>query len=254
MNPKIELIKTFTLSDFPSGSSVNYHNEKFYLIGDDATNILILDNDYQKVDSIHLFDYSETRIPKADKTDLEGSVVLNANGKEQLLIVGSASRKNRKRVLLIPFSDSGLNLKEQEISLYKTKVFVKRIKSFGIEDVNLEGVCQLNGNLLLGNRGNRSNQNNHIIITSSDFWEDQENARLSITKLHLENDGASDTLGLSELCYIKEHDLLMITLTSEATNNSFYYCTIVNSCLGWITNACAKVNSAEIKLDGIIQL
>lgn len=254
MNPKIELIKTLALSDFPSGSSINYHQEQFYLIGDDATHIQILDQDYKKVDSIHLFDYSETRIPKADKTDLEGSVVLNVNGNDQLLIVGSASRKNRKRIILIPFSNGGLNLKASDISMYKTKTFIKRIKSHGIDEVNLEGVCLVNENLLLGNRGNRSNQDNHIIITNSNFWECQEDANLSIVKLQLPIHGTSDMLGLSELCYITELDLLLTTLTSEETSNSFDDGGIGNSSLGWIINAASKLTSSEITLDGILQL
>jgi hypothetical protein len=254
MKPQIELIKTALLSDFPSGSSINYHQQKFFLIGDDATNILVLDHEYKKVDSIHLFDYSETRIPKADKTDLEGSVIVNSDGHDQLLIVGSASRKNRKRIILIPFSDGGLNLKAHNMSLHKTKAFVKRIKSHGIEEVNLEGVCLVNGTLLLGNRGNRSNQNNHIIVTEPDFWTHQDDAKLRLVKVRLPMDNGADLLGLSELCYLAEHDLLLVTLTTEETGNSYDDGAIGNSCLGWITDASKKLESSDIALDGVLKL
>jgi len=71
--PTIQLLKFLLLVDFPSGSSINYYDNKLYLVGDDATHILILDNDYRKVDSIKLFDNLEKRISKSQKTDLEAS-------------------------------------------------------------------------------------------------------------------------------------------------------------------------------------
>jgi hypothetical protein len=242
------------LDEFPSGSSINFHNEKFYVIGDDATHLLVLDREYQKTDSVYLFDYAEKRIPKADKTDLEGSVVLTRGDSPCLLIVGSASRKNRKRIILIPFSDKGLNLRSQSISFHKTKVFIKKIGSMGIDEVNLEGVCVINGDLVLGNRGNRSSQNNHLIITDPDFWEHQEDARLLIKKLSIPKEHSHESLGLSELCYVESIDLLLLTLTSEATDNAYDDGAIGNSYLAWIENASQKMQFEELATDGILNL
>lgn len=251
---KIILLKSLLLSDFPSGSSINYHQGKFYLIGDDATHILVLDNNYKKLDSVFLFDYAEKRIPKVDKTDLEGSVIFDIQGTPHLLIVGSASRKNRKRVIVIPFSDTGLNFQSQKNSFYKTKNFTKRIKVNNIEEVNLEAVCFLKNDLILGNRGNRSTQSNQLIITDHDFWEHQEDARIIIRKLNLPANHSSEMLGLSELCYVAEMDLLFITLTSEATSNAYDDGEIGNSYLGWIKGASEKLTSEEVTPDGIINL
>jgi hypothetical protein len=254
VTPRIELIKTFLLKDFPSGSSINYRKRNFYVIGDDATHILVLDSQYQKIDSFHLFDYSEKRIPKEDKTDLEGSVVLPVNGTDHLLIVGSASRKNRKRIILIPFSETGLNTHSQNSSFYKTKTFIKRIKAQGIEEVNLEAVCLLGNQLILGNRGNRSTQENHLIITDPDFWEHQEEATLVIRKLIIPETQPKEVLGLSELCYIRESDLLLITLASEETDNSYDDGEIGNSYLGWIQNASTKLQNEEVSIDALHSL
>jgi hypothetical protein len=247
-------LKSQVLADFPSGSSINYHNSRFYLIGDDATNILVLDSHYQKTDSIHLFEYSEKRIPKTEKTDLEGSTVLEIDGLHYLLIVGSASRKNRKRIILIPFSDKGLNLTSLKKSFYKTKTFIKRIGSQNIEEVNLEGVCLLKGNLILGNRGNRSNQSNHLIFTDPGFWDHQDDAKLVIKKLSVLPGYATEILGLSELCYIEQMDLLLVTLTSEATDDAFNDGAIGNSYLGWISEASLKIQEEELVIDGMIKL
>jgi hypothetical protein len=254
LSPQLRLLKTRSLPDFPSGSSINYYQGRFYLIGDDATHVLVLNNEFRKADSIHLFDYSEIRIPKAEKTDLEGSVILNSNGDHQLLIVGSASRKNRKRIILIPFSGEGLNLNASKISMYKTKVFVKRMNSFDILDVNLEGVCLVKEKLLLGNRGNRSNQNNHIIITDPDFWEHQDDARLEVIKIQLPGAAAEELLGLSELCYVEQLDMLLISLTAEETKSSYDDGAIGDSCLGWITGASKKLVGPALTLDGMLPL
>lgn len=254
MSPKIQFIKSLLIPDFPSGSSVNYHEGKFYLIGDDATNILVLDTSYQKIDSVHLFDYAEKRIPKADKTDLEGSTILEIEGVNHLLMVGSASRKNRKRIILIPFSATGLSFKTLQNSFHKTKAFIKRIKSQDIEEVNLEGVCLLKGDLVLGNRGNRSSQSNQLIITDRNFWEHQDDAKLFVRKLLVSDDHSAGILGLSELCYIDEKDMLLITLTSEATDNAYDDGAIGNSYIGWITNASTRLKADALKLDGMVSL
>ena len=254
MTPRIQLIKSLLITDFPSGSSINYHEGKFYLIGDDSTNILILDTDYLKIDSVQLFDYTEKRIPKSDKIDLEGSVILKMDGTDHLLIVGSASRKHRKRIILIPFSNGGLDFKTLQHSLHKTKDFIKRIKANEIEEINLEGVCLLKNDLVLGNRGNRASQNNHLIITDHNFWEQQDDAKLLIRKLEMPDGQSEKILGVSELCYIEEQDPLLITLTSEATENAYDDGAIGNSYIGWIKNAASRLQSDNAVLDGMINL
>jgi hypothetical protein len=253
LKPEVEVLNTVLLQDFPSGSSINFHEGRLFLVGDDATHILILDANYQRLESIHLFDHTEKRIPKIDKTDLEGSAIVTINGIHNLLIVGSASRKNRKRIIVVPFSGSGLDFKAPTHLFIKTKTFVKRIKNIGIDEVNLEGVCVLNGDLILGNRGHRRSQNNHLIITNEDFWNHQEDAKLEVRKLTLPHNTA-ELLGLSELCYIASMDLLLVTLTSEDTNNAFDDGAIGNSFLGWVTNAGSKINAEAIPIEEILDL
>lgn len=255
MRSEIQLIRSLLLSDFPSGSSINYHNGKLYLIGDDSTHILILNCEYEQVDSVHLFDHSEKRIPKVDKIDLEGSAILETgDGARQLLIVGSASRKNRKRIILIPFSNMDLDFTTHTHTIHKTKDFVKRMKSAGLEEINLEGVSTVMGDLILGNRGNRASQNNHLIITDQNFWERQSEAKLFIRKLVIHDRYAGTMLGLSELCYIKELDILLITLTSEATSNAYDDGAIGDSYIAILEKAAAKLNADEVLITDIVNL
>jgi hypothetical protein len=250
----MELIKSHVISDFPSGSSINFYKGNLYLIGDDSTNILILDSNYNKIDAVHLFDFEEKRIPKTEKIDLEGSVIYALEGVDHMLIVGSASRKNRKRIILIPFSENRLDFKTLKNAIHKTKVLAKRITASGIEEINLEGVCILKDDLILGNRGNRSQQSNHIIVTDKNFWQHQDDAKLIIRKLILPETYANAALGLSELCYIEQIDTLMITFTTEATDNAYDDGAIGDSYFGIIKNAAAKLQAAEIVIEKMIKL
>ncbi len=65
----LEEVKIFP--SYPSASGIEVIHNKFYIIGDDAKNILILDSSLNKSDSISLYPFSEQRIPKSVKSDLE---------------------------------------------------------------------------------------------------------------------------------------------------------------------------------------
>ena len=85
MNPTLQLLQFLLLANFPSGSSINYYENKLYLLGDDARIIIILDTHYNVVDSLRLFDYPEKRIPKSQKIDLESSAIVTIAGINTLL-------------------------------------------------------------------------------------------------------------------------------------------------------------------------
>ena len=57
-------IQIKNLDNYPSASSIEYYDGKLYLMGDDATNLLVLDTSLTIVDSIPLLSYAEKRIPK----------------------------------------------------------------------------------------------------------------------------------------------------------------------------------------------
>ena len=76
------------IDHYPSASGIEYFNNNFYVIGDDATELLILGNNLHPIDSIQLYSFSEKRIPKPVKADLE-AIIITTNNK--LLLVGSGS-------------------------------------------------------------------------------------------------------------------------------------------------------------------
>jgi hypothetical protein len=83
------------LPDYPSASGITYYNKQFYIIGDDASNLLILDSNLIIKDSIQLYSFAEKRIPKVVKPDLE-SITLIADNK--LLLLGSGSLSPTRNV------------------------------------------------------------------------------------------------------------------------------------------------------------
>jgi hypothetical protein len=245
---KLELLKSLLLPDFPSGSSINFHAGKFYIIGDDACNILILDERYQQVDALHLFDHPERRIPKPKKPDFETSAVMRIEGQDHLLVLGSASLEKRARLILVPLDQTGNGFKT-----FQYEEFAARLKSMGIAEINIEG-CSLVGNhLVLSNRGNETHPINHLITTTRNFWQFQSEAFISVSEASLPASGTG-FLGISELCYVESSDLLLLACTSELTGNAYDDGMIGDSYIGWVAGISRHINTPQFKLDGMINL
>ncbi|MEJ1242188.1 hypothetical protein WBG78_28830 [Chryseolinea sp. T2] len=244
MNPTVQLLRLLLLADFPSGSSVNFIAEQLYLVGDDATHILVLDLQYNQRDSIHLFDNSSKRIPKHEKSDYEASTLLNS---DTLLILGSSSTTKREQVAIIPLRDPASR------STHNTGDFINRIKASGISEINIEGVTLIGDDFVLANRGNNSNPHNHLIISSNAFWKNQRTAAISVRPITIPST-IKNFIGVSGLQYVSSNDVLLLTLSSENTSNAFDDGSIGNSYLGWIKNVSSKMKLNTLALDGLIDL
>ena len=64
------------LPHYPSASGIEYFNNHFYIIGDDANNLLITDSSLNSIDAVSLYSFTEKRIPKPIKADLEAITAL----------------------------------------------------------------------------------------------------------------------------------------------------------------------------------
>jgi hypothetical protein len=249
----IELLKSLLLVDFPSGSSINYYNGKLYLIGDDANNLLVLDNSYQQIDSMPLFDFPEKRIPKQQKADFEASTLINVHGAIHLLIVGSASREERKKAMLIPLMNGGPESNKPFMPDFYNSTSLEQLQSKGIVDVNIEGATTIGDYLVLGNRGNTANPQNHLIFTKNAFSNTQNKVAFSVSKLVLPVQ-LNEFAGVSELCYVESKDILLFTFSSESTSNSYDDGAIGNSYIGFIFDITSKMHDLELIVDEMINL
>jgi hypothetical protein len=244
----IKVERVMALPAFPSGSSLEFYKDRLYLTGDDATKLLILDVDYNVVDSILLFTNAAARIPKKEKADLESSTVVSFNGKDHLLLVGSGSLPTREKIILLPLQDS-LPTAIMDISI---KSFCETLVALGLKQVNIEGAATINNTLLLANRGNLAYPENHLVLTDENFWLEQKKAEMPLMRILLP--ATEHFAGISSLAYVAAEDLLFFAASTELTSNSFEDGAIGKSYIGWVRNASKKMNEAELKTDGFVDL
>ena len=232
------------LDHYPSASGIEYFNNQFYVIGDDANDLLILDSNLNPTDSINLYLFMEKRIPKKLKADLEGITLTKDN---QLLLLGSGS--------LYPYRNTAwlINPLTHQKDSIRLDTFYQRLILNGIKEINIEGVCTIPGSIILTSRGNKGYQKNHLIVTSNDFWKDQFNAPVSLMLAG----SATDTFlfnGVSGLAYAKQTDKLILTVSTEDTRNSMDDGAIGKSYLWIINNISSKKKWKAINPDRIIDL
>jgi hypothetical protein len=229
---------------YPSASGIEYLNNKFYIIGDDAKNILILDSSLNSIDSISLYPFSEQRIPKSIKTDLE-SITISKDKK--LLLLGSGS--------LSPYRNTAwlIDIASRENQFIHLDTFYQRLQLNGLKQLNIEGSCTIPGSILLSNRGNKSYPRNHVIITKDNFWKDQSNSPITTINIGSNMDTTKFS-GISGMTYSTKSDRLLLTISTEDTKNAIDDGAIGKSYIWIIKNISSKKNWKAINPDQIIDL
>lgn len=241
---KIKLLDFKENTEYPSGSGIEYFDGQVYLAGDDAADVLIMDKKWRELGRIKIFENFDDRIPKDVKSDLEATTVLFVNEVPHLLIVGSGSREpHRNKAILV-------NLHSNNFADYNVEIFYNRLKESGIHDLNIESAAVVEDLLILGNRGNKKNETNHIIITQPDFWKQPENAEIRIIPIELEDDFAE----LSGLSYSPKNDTLLFTASKEERDNSYDDGKIGESYFGVIENAYRKLYRKKVKITEQVML
>ena len=280
MKAGITLLQTLHLPDFPSASAVEYFDERLYLIGDDATCILVLDKDYQVIKSIQIATAPGKRIAKTDKPDFEASALITLHGQPYLLASGSLATEKRRELLLLPLQTGGqgndadiaVPIPPVNSPLRTTAVqplnnpaaghlqrinyppaFIAQLLAAGIHELNIEGATVIGNTLLLSNRGNDAYPVNQLILIASGFWEQEPLPPFSVLPLTLLTP-TPVFAGVSELCYVAEKDLLLCTLSSEATTNAYDDGAIGDSYIGWIADISQKLTQSSLTIDGWLNL
>jgi hypothetical protein len=235
------------LDNYPSASAIEYYDGKLYLMGDDATNLLVLDTNLNIVDSIPIISYTGKRIPKETKPDLEASAISYGNNETTLFLFGSGS--------LDPYRNAGwkYNLQTNTKDNIYLQPLYSKIKEAGIEQINIEGACFVSGKLILVNRGNKGYPHNHLIITDEKFWTNDSSLQISIIPLARQKDTASFK-GISGLCYARESDKLIMTVSTEDTRNTYDDGAIGKSYLWIINDISTKLNGRTLGNKRVIDL
>ena len=244
----ISVEKVELLQDFPSGSAMEFFNDQIYLMGDDARHILIMDKAYKPVYNITMFPGTEKRIEKKVKADIEASAIITYKNNSHLLVLGSASKSQRERVFLFALPAHN----ESEYQTFDTDDFTDRLKDMAVAEVNIEGSAAVGNQLIMSNRGNKTNPDNLLFITDSNFFDHQDNAHIHIIKVQLPQEYFP--IGISSLSYIPANDLLFFSASVELTANAYDDGGIGDSYIGYIKNMSAKLQNETITPDALVNL
>jgi hypothetical protein len=237
------------LANYPSASAIEYFDNAFYIIGDDATSILILDNDLAIKDSIQLYNSNEYRLPKPTKPDLESMTVFHTTAGYRLLVLGSGS--------LPPYRNTGwlIDPKTKQATNFRLDTLYQHLISLsGIREVNIEGICTLPGGLLLVSRGHQSYPENNLLFIDSSFYFNLNNAVARRIKIERPLTDTSAFSGISGLSYSTKTDRLFLTLSTELTSSTYTDGPIGKSYLWIINNFSEKLNVDKVLPDKIIEL
>ena len=236
MEKRLSLLTKTELINFPSASSIEFHNDVLYVIGDDARNIAMLDKNYKLLDTFTLFPGNDLRIPKKQKADLEASTIIQHNGKDSLLVTGSASTPEREFLWLFPLDN---------MKAYEKTPLTSFISKLRVKQVNFEGLAAYKDLLIFGNRGNNNIPENQLIIVSAAL----DNPL--IIDLQIAGDPFK---GLSGLTYVPSKDLLLFTASVEETGSSYEDGKIGSSYLGYIKGFSSKLNQKVLRPDALLEL
>jgi hypothetical protein len=245
--PVGKLVAIQPLPGYPSGSGLAYHNGHIYLMGDDATQVLITDTLFNVKDSINVFTSAEKRIAKDEKADIEAIALVNRNKTPLLLMLGSGSLSPTRDTCII------VDPLTKEKKHYSLSLFYNRLRSAGIRDLNIEGVTSLPFGIGLVSRGNKSFPRNILVITEDKFWENQGTADFKLIKIGANSD-TSFFNGISGMDYSNRTDQLLLTVSTEDTHNSYDDGAIGKSYLWIINNISAKKELEGINPNTIIDL
>lgn len=246
-----KLLATKALPDFPSASAINFREGHLYIIGDDATHILVLDRQYSQVKKIILTKYAGKQIPKNEKMDLEAAFMLAYGSKASILTFGSGSKKLRRKYLSL---EVGEIHDSTEVEIFENNTFIQKIKSIGIAEVNIEGATLMDDSLILSNRGNRSHPENFLIRSSLAQLRSQDNRYPTLVKFSAGPLVKNSNSGISDISYLPSLDCLVIILSTEDTDNALDDGAIGESYVGVINNFKLALETGSVCLSDVIKL
>jgi hypothetical protein len=242
----LTLLKTTLLADYPSASGVQFYNGKLYIIGDDATHLLVLTTEHLPSDSVTLFKQTEKRIHYSIKPDLESLTIGQYKGSDYLLAIPSFSSEKRNTIYVFPTS------KIESYKAVSTSTPIHQLKKLGIREPNLEGAAFTKKKLIVSNRANLSQPVNYLVIIPIKKRSLQNSKNWKKTAITLNK--SNQTIGISDLAYWAKKDMLLFTASTEATTSATADGTIGESYLGYFSHFSDKSVNTSITPDNLINL
>jgi hypothetical protein len=241
---KLTEVKEFP--DYPSASGIEYFNKQFFVIGDDAKNMLLLDSNLNIKDSVFIFESETKRIPKDIKPDFEAATLLRDKKELTLLLFGSGSSPYRNKLLFIEPN----SFQKDSVQL---DTLYERLKLYGLNEINIEGACSIPGYMILSNRGHKAWPKNHLILLRDRFWKNQTQTPIVTIRVGANSD-TSTFNGVSGLAYAAKGDRLLLSVSTEDTRSVYEDGAIGKSYLWVVDNISSKRSWKAINPNLIIDL
>lgn len=238
----LHLVKQTSFPLYSSASSLQFYNKRLYVFGDDAPFMLVLNKHHQVKDSIRLFKDNVRRMDKNTKADLEASFLLQKEKETFVFAVASFSEKPRNKVLRLSLTNGQKGLETFSMALVTGQN----------QALNIEGATVVGDNIILSNRANRTQKNNQLLVLKMDT---EKGFATAITHtIIVQLPPSKEVIGISGLDYIKDKDLLLLTASTELTNNALEDGEIGTSYFGYITNFSKKLQQKTITIDTFLDL
>lgn len=228
-----------------SASGIEYINGLYYVIGDDANAIFILDESL-KVQKTIPFDKEkpiQEHIPKKEKPDFECMSFVYVNEVPHILIMGSGSKAQRKNAFLY-------NLVTETIQKLDYQTFYDRLEkdstfTLGAE-LNLEALCATQDYLYLFQRGNIADKNTFLRFFIQDIESPREYQVFSTALQGIKQGKA----GFSGACYVLEWNSILFTASVELTKDAYQDGEVLGSTVGIIQNHNVTASTVVTYPDG----
>jgi len=234
-------ISSKTALDYPSGSTIAYLSGKFFVMGDDAAEILVLNAKLDEIERIAIFPKGiSVRLPKTLKADIEASVVLRQDGIESIIFMGSGSF-SPQRDTAFSFNPISKLVKRMDMTAFYDQIRVQ------LSDLNIEAATSVGNNLLIGVRANRSHPDNNLVMAKP-----VENSYQVDRKIKIQL--SIDQAGISGMDYDEKGDVLFITFSTEDTVNSYDDGEIGESYLAIIPGAKLLLQMQSLNVTSLIKL
>jgi hypothetical protein len=169
------------LSRMLSASALERGDTVWYVVADDSPDLYCLDNSFQVVNTLRLVDTEHKRgerVAKQSKLDLEAMTLVERQGKRELLLFGSGSkRQTREFCFRVDITQAHAPRLIQMVSLsplYDTMRNNSQIVA--TQQLNLEAAASTRDTLYLFQRGNISGHNSISAFDLNAFYAFLENS------------------------------------------------------------------------------
>ena len=229
----VTITDQYKVNDIPGASGIVKHQGKYWVIGDDAAVIYILNKKFKTIGTLNIPSMKNAtpedgRVSKKQKADLEAMVVVN---KSEIVCFGSGSKSPQRETFIRILGND--HYKVEEYSLHKFYAAVKQLPEMKGVELNIEAAAMMGKKLYLFNR-----QNNLIISLSYKdlFMHLSSGAPVPQMKTQIISTPQIDGLyaGVSGASFSNKSGRLFLTCSVENTSDAYNDGEILGSYLGTV--------------------